>query len=121
MRKILKLAGMTIGGLVLGLAIILGVSAVFFPEDTSRFPITTFETASRKVVVYAPGGGPRTYVTSSTAAEGQVLVRNRRITMRQDGSVLVDGQKLDLVGFTLLEVYVHPDEKVETRVMRASS
>lgn len=121
MWKPLKIALMTVGGLALAVAVMLGVSVVLFAEDTAGYPITTFETTGRKVIVYAPGAGERTYVTSSTAAEGQVLVRSRRIAMRRDGSVLLDGQKLDLVGFTLLEVYVYPDAKVETRVMKATS
>lgn len=121
MWKPLKYALMATGAAALCLTIMIGVSAILFAEDTQPYPITTFETPGKKVLVFAPGEGGRNFVTSSDVNEGQVLVRNRRIALKRDGSVTVDGEKLDLVGFTLLEVTVHPDARVETRVLKATS
>lgn len=89
--------------------------------DVAEAPITSLDVANRRVVIFAPGKGPKTFVTSSNAAEGQVAVRERKIVVKRDGTVLVDGRKLDVANFTLLEIYVMPDASVEARVMKASS
>lgn len=117
--NIIKIALVAVAGIVLGA--VLAVSLAVSGEDAGQAPITSFEFNNKKVLVFAPGDGPRTYVTATNAVEGQITVRNRRIVLKRDGSVLVDGRKLDLANFKLLEIYVLPDAKIETRVMKASS
>lgn len=109
------------GALLVALVAIMAVVAISSDSDPEQRPITTLEAGDRKVHVYAPGTGQRTYVTTSNAAEGQVTIRTHRIVMRRDGSVHLDGRKLDLIGFTELEIVVHPDQRVETRVLKARS
>lgn len=120
MNKALKFIVLGAGALVIAVIVALGMS-VIFGKEVERRPITTLEAGDRKVHVYAPGDEQRTYVTANNAAEGQVMIRNRKIVMRRDGSVHLDGKKLDLVGYTELEIVVHPDQRVETRVLKARS
>lgn len=121
MSKTLKYVLMGGGGLLVALVAVMTTAAVLFGGESAQLPISTFEAGDRKILVYAPGKESRTYVTTSNAAEGQIIVRNRKIVMRRDGAVHLDGQKLDLIGYTELEILVHPDQRVETRVLKARS
>lgn len=119
MSPLLKIALIALTGLIL--AALMAVGLTVSGHESADTPLTSFEFNNRKVLVFAPGEGPKSYVTANNAAEGQILVRNCKIVLKRDGSVLVDGRKLDVVNFTLLEIYVLPDAKVEVRVMKASS
>lgn len=121
MNKALKFVVLGASVLVIAAVVALGVSVIFAGGEPERRPITTLEAGDRKIHVYAPGKEQRTYVTANNAAEGQVMIRNRKIVMRRDGSVHLDGSKLDLIGYTELEIVVHPDQRVETRVLKARS
>lgn len=117
MKKLLRICLWVVGGFAAACVAIV-VLALIFGEDGGSSPITTFSVNDKKVLVFTPGIGEKTLITTSSASEGQVTVRNRKIALRRDGSVLVDDKKLELGTFTELEVRVYPDQRVETRITR---
>lgn len=118
MKRALKWVLWTVGGIVMAFIALIAVVMIFV-EDGSTGPVATFSVNDKKVLVFTPGSGQLTHTTTSSASEGQIIVRNRKIALRRDGSVLVDDKALDLGKFSILEVYVHPDQRVETRITRS--
>lgn len=116
--KVLKWGLWTIGGLAAAFVALIAFFMIFV-EDNNSGVIATFSVNDKKVLVYAPGSGQLAHTTTTSASGGQILVRNRKIALRQDGSVLVDDKPLDVGRFSVLEVYVHPDQRVETRITRS--
>lgn len=115
MKSFFKIVLMTLGGLTAAFAAILAVFVIFFDAGNSG-PLITFSVDDKQVQVFAPGRGETNFTSVRNADEGQIVVRNRKIALRRDGAVLVDDKKLDLGRFSVLEVYVQPDQKIETRI-----
>lgn len=120
MKKFLKVLLMTLGALALAFIALMVYVGVFY-EPGNGGPIVTFSVNDRQVQVFAPGSATSVHTSTSTPEEGQVVVRNRKIALRKDGTVLVDDKKIDVGNFTMLEVYVHKDQRVDTRVTRGGS
>jgi hypothetical protein len=120
MKKFFKIVLMTIGGITAAFIALITVFALFV-DDGNSSALITFTVNEKKVLVYAPGRGDTNHTSTSSSDEGQIVVRNRKVALRRDGSVLVDDRKLEVGNFQELEVYVHPDQKVETRITRGGS
>jgi hypothetical protein len=111
-------------GLLAGLFVVFAALALQFDSASEAQPIATLAAGTKRVVIYAPGQGlsaSATTITSTDRAGGRLLVRDRLIEMREDGSVFVDGLAVDAVGYTELEIRIDTHSRLDMRITRITN
>lgn len=114
--KILKAIFLCLLVLLLGF-----IGLVFYVSSDpslARNELPSVSVGDRKVNLFAPGEGTITLKTKADANGMEILLRNRNIAIRSDGKMFVDGQPVQIPDFKELEVSVHSDMRVETRILQ---